>query len=57
MFHVLEHIPSQVETLELLRSNLNKKGKILIEVPSANDFLISLDDLKILKSLLFGVST
>lgn len=53
MFHVLEHIPSQVGTLELLRSNLNKKGKIVIEVPSANDFLISLDDLKNFKEFTF----
>ena len=45
MFHVLEHIPHQVNTLKLIHSKLRKNGKIIIEVPHAEDFLI-LQDLK-----------
>ena len=40
MFHVLEHIPYQIETLKVLKSKLKNKGKIIIEVPHAEDFLI-----------------
>jgi len=46
MFHVLEHIPYQIETLKKLKTKLLKNGKIIIEVPSANDFLLKLDDFK-----------
>jgi 2-polyprenyl-3-methyl-5-hydroxy-6-metoxy-1,4-benzoquinol methylase len=53
MFHVLEHIPYQVETLKLLRSKLKNKGKIIIEVPSAQDFLLSFDELKEFKNFSF----
>ena len=40
MFHVLEHIPYQIDTLKVLKSKLKNKGKIIIEVPHAEDFLI-----------------
>lgn len=53
MFHVLEHIPSQVETLKILKSKLNKKGKIIIEVPHAEDFLILQNELKKFKNFTF----
>jgi 2-polyprenyl-3-methyl-5-hydroxy-6-metoxy-1,4-benzoquinol methylase len=53
MFHVLEHIPYQVETLKLLKSKLKNKGKIIIEVPSAQDFLLSFDELKEFKNFSF----
>ena len=43
MFHVLEHIPHQVDTLKKIRNNLKKKGKIFIEVPSANDLLLDIN--------------
>jgi hypothetical protein len=46
MFHVLEHIPNQIETLKKLKEKLSKKGKIIIEVPHAEDFLLSLDEFK-----------
>jgi len=46
MFHVLEHIPYQIETLRELKKKLKKNGKIIIEVPSANDFLLKLDEFK-----------
>ena len=35
----------QVETLKAIRKKIKKKGKIIIEVPSAQDFLISIDEL------------
>ena len=53
MFHVLEHIPYQTETLKVLKSKLKKKGKIIIEVPHAEDFLILQDELKEFKNFTF----
>ena len=53
MFHVLEHIPYQVETLKSLKSKLKNKGKIIIEVPHAEDFLILQNDLKEFKNFTF----
>jgi hypothetical protein len=53
MFHVLEHIPQHVQILKILKSKLKKKGKIIIEVPHAEDFLILQDDLKEFKSFTF----
>lgn len=45
MFHVLEHIPHQLETLKILRKKLKKNGKIIIEVPHSEDFLLEFDEL------------
>jgi len=53
MFHVLEHVPYQVKILKELKSKLSKNGKIIIEVPSAQDFLLSFDDLKDFKKFTF----
>ncbi len=53
MFHVLEHIPNQIETLKILKSKLNNKGKIIIEVPHAEDFLILQDELKEFRDFIF----
>ncbi len=53
MFHVLEHIPYQVDTLKILKSNLKNKGKIIIEVPHAKDFLILQKELKEFKKFTF----
>ena len=53
MFHVLEHIPYQIETLKVLKSKLKNKGKIIIEVPHAEDFLILQEELKEFKNLTF----
>ena len=53
MFHVLEHIPNQIKILKILKSKLKKKGKIIIEVPHAEDFLILQDDLKEFKNFTF----
>jgi 2-polyprenyl-3-methyl-5-hydroxy-6-metoxy-1,4-benzoquinol methylase len=53
MFHVLEHIPYQISTLKFLKSKLKNKGKIIIEVPHAEDFLILQDNLKEFKDFIF----
>jgi 2-polyprenyl-3-methyl-5-hydroxy-6-metoxy-1,4-benzoquinol methylase len=53
MFHVLEHIPYQIDTLKVLKSKLKNKGKIIIEVPHAEDFLILQKELKEFKNFTF----
>jgi len=53
MFHVLEHIPYQVETLKILKSKLAVNGKIIIEVPSAQDFLLSFKKFEDYKKFIF----
>jgi 2-polyprenyl-3-methyl-5-hydroxy-6-metoxy-1,4-benzoquinol methylase len=53
MFHVLEHMPFQIDTLKILKSKLKNKGKIIIEVPHAEDFLILQDELKEFKNFIF----
>jgi len=52
-FHVLEHVPYQLDTLKILHSKLKNKGKIIIEVPHAEDFLILQDELKEFKNFIF----
>lgn len=53
MFHVLEHLPKQVEILKQLKNKLKKNGKIIIEVPHANDFLLQFKELKEFKNFTF----
>ena len=53
MFHVLEHIPNQVKILKSIKSKLKKNGKIFIEVPHAEDFLISQINLEEYKKFTF----
>ena len=53
MFHVLEHLPNQVDTLKSLKSKLRSGGKIIIEVPHAQDFLILQNNLKEFKNFTF----
>ena len=53
MFHVLEHLPNQVDTLKSLKSKLRRGGKIIIEVPHAQDFLILQNNLKEFKNFTF----
>ena len=53
IFHVLEHIPYQIKTLKLLKSKLKNNGKIIIEVPHAEDFLILQEELKEFKNFTF----
>lgn len=42
LFHVLEHIPEPVPFLKELLSKCSKGGRIFIEVPNADDALLSL---------------
>ena len=42
MFHVLEHLDEPLLYLEKIKEHLNKDGKLLIEVPNADDALLSL---------------
>jgi 2-polyprenyl-3-methyl-5-hydroxy-6-metoxy-1,4-benzoquinol methylase len=41
LFHVLEHLPKPLGTLKQLKNNIRSGGNIVIEVPHANDFLLS----------------
>ena len=40
-FHVIEHLPNPLEILTELKRKVVSGGQILIEVPHANDFLLS----------------
>jgi 2-polyprenyl-3-methyl-5-hydroxy-6-metoxy-1,4-benzoquinol methylase len=42
LFHVLEHVPDPVTLLKQLAEKLNKAGYLIVEVPNANDALLSL---------------
>ena len=46
MWHVLEHLENPIEILGELKCLLNANGRIIIEVPNADDALISLYDCK-----------
>lgn len=52
-FHVLEHIPHQVETLKKIRNALADNGTLILEVPHALDFLIQTLDLPEFKDFTF----
>jgi 2-polyprenyl-3-methyl-5-hydroxy-6-metoxy-1,4-benzoquinol methylase len=41
-FHVIEHLKNPIEILEKLKVILNTNGKIIIEVPNANDALLTI---------------
>jgi 2-polyprenyl-3-methyl-5-hydroxy-6-metoxy-1,4-benzoquinol methylase len=41
-FHVIEHLKEPREILDALISKLKKNGKLILEVPNANDALLSL---------------
>ena len=53
LFHILEHIPYQVETLRSLKQKLSENGKIIIEVPSAQDLLLNIESLDKFKKFTF----
>ena len=53
LFHVFEHLSTPLEVLKQLRRKLNEKGKIIIEVPHANDALLSLYDIDEFKKFTF----
>ncbi len=41
LFHVFEHLTEPLSALQELRTKMKPGGKLIIEVPHANDFLIS----------------
>ncbi len=41
-FHVIEHLPDPREILEKLAACLNDRGRLIVEVPSADDALLGL---------------
>lgn len=41
MFHVLEHLSNPIEVLSAIKSKMAPGGKIIVEVPHAEDFLLS----------------
>ena len=53
LFHTLHYLPNQIETLIKIKKYLKNRGKIIIEVPCANDALISKYDLKNFKQFTF----
>jgi 2-polyprenyl-3-methyl-5-hydroxy-6-metoxy-1,4-benzoquinol methylase len=53
LFHVLEHLQNPLYVLKKLKRTLKPKGKIIIEVPSANDFLLSIKNLESFKKFTF----
>lgn len=42
MFHVLEHIPNQIEYINLVYKTLKEGGTLIIEIPHAGDWLIEM---------------
>jgi 2-polyprenyl-3-methyl-5-hydroxy-6-metoxy-1,4-benzoquinol methylase len=43
-FHVVEHLPDPVSMLKKMGSRLSENGRLVVEVPSANDALLGLYD-------------
>ena len=41
MFHTLEHLPNQIEVLNQIKNFIKPGGKLVVEVPHANDYLLS----------------
>ena len=46
MFHVLEHLDDQINTLKKIYELLNKNGYLIIEVPHAKDLLLNNENFK-----------
>ncbi|MCP4268649.1 MAG: class I SAM-dependent methyltransferase [Candidatus Brocadiaceae bacterium] len=53
LFHVFEHFSDPLGSLELLKEKMNLGAKVIIEVPHANDFLISFFDSDHFKAFTF----
>ena len=53
LFHVFEHFTAPLESLKTIHSKMNKEGKIVLEVPHANDFLLSKLNLESFKAFTF----
>jgi len=53
LFHVLEHLPDPIGTLRLIWNRMVSGGKLIVEVPHAQDFLISFLGLEAFKQFTF----
>lgn len=53
LFHVFEHLPHPLEVLRTISRKLTSAGRVVIEVPHANDLLISFFDLEEFKKFTF----
>lgn len=53
LFHVFEHLPDPIATLQTLRSKMSPGAVLIIEVPHARDFLLSFFDLEAFKAFTF----
>lgn len=53
LFHVLEHFTEPIETLREIKNTMVDGARFIVEVPHANDFLISFLDLDAFKSSTF----
>lgn len=53
MFHVLEHLVDPIAALKNIRDKMKGDAKIIIEVPHANDFLISFLNIEAFKAFTF----
>lgn len=53
MFHVLEHLPHQIDIIKKLKDRLTSNGKLIIEVPHADDILLGFEELKKFRDFTF----
>ena len=53
LFHVLEHLLEPIDSLKQILGKMKAGGKVIIEIPHANDFLISFLDNEAFKSFTF----
>lgn len=53
LFHVFEHLPEPLDALRVIASKMVEGGRLIIEVPHANDFLISFLNLEPFKKFTF----
>ncbi|WP_084318601.1 class I SAM-dependent methyltransferase [Deferrisoma camini] len=53
LFHVFEHINNPIHFLKNIKKHMNTGGHLIIEVPHANDILISFFDLEDFKKFTF----
>ena len=56
MFHVLEHLPNPVNYLSHLRNLLSPNGRIVVEVPNADDALISLYEIESFRRFYYSIA-
>ena len=57
LIQTLHYLPKQIDELSNLRKKLKKKGKIIIEVPSSNDILLSKFNLQKFKDFTFCIES